>query len=57
MIENGNAIESNTYTIDYDEYDNSKVTYQDLIWKYTKMCRTIHHEQTECISAMNGVIK
>lgn len=35
-------------SIDVDTYDNSKVTYLDLMLKFTELCRTVQNDQAMC---------
>ena len=43
--------------IDFDGYDSSKVSYNDLVLRCTELCRTVANDQKKCRSVMNGVIQ
>ena len=56
-IVNENIIVPSETTIDFDDFDNSNVTYQALILRCTELCRTVQNDQTQCRSVMSGIIE
>lgn len=43
--------------MNYDDYNNSKVTYSDVLLKCTDVCRSVANDQEIYCSVMNGVIE
>ena len=56
-VVNENIIERSETNIDFDDFDNSNVTYQALILRCTELCRTVQNDQTQCRSVMSGIIE
>ena len=43
--------------IDMDRYDDTRVTYQDLMLKFTDLCVAVQNDQVQCRSVMSSVIE
>ena len=43
--------------IDVDRYDDTRVTYQELMLKCTDLCVAVQNDQVQCRSVMSSVIE